>query len=66
MAEPSDVADRTVLGTLKREKVPLKASEIAQWSGLTYDTVRRACYRLEGKGQVYFNGAGYWALTERT
>lgn len=60
----NDDAELLVIETLKREKVPLRPSEIARWSGLTHNASYHALLRLREKRQAFRNASGYWALCE--
>lgn len=50
------------LDTLRREGVPLLASEIAKWNLITPSASRRALQKLAQEGVVSRNDNGYWAL----
>ena len=58
----SDTYERAILLTLGREEVPLKASEVADWSGLHRSTAYRHLKRMEQEGKVRQNEVGYWEL----
>jgi hypothetical protein len=52
-----------VLAALRREGVPLKPSEIAEWEGITPGAARRAMVSLQAKGRVFCNRNGYCELS---
>lgn len=63
MANSIDMA--VAIRALRRESVPLKASEIAKREGMTPGAARRALQALASEGAVYQNGSGYWVLVGR-
>ena len=58
----TDLDNLLALQCLKREGVPLLASEVARWSDMTPGAARRALQRLAAKGAAHQQENGYWAL----